>query len=483
MTNWVHQEKEWRVGRDKPGRYLMWPMRSGKSKACLDKACYQYRKGNIAGLIIIGPNGVHLNWIRNQVPQWVPKNINYRAFAWIHTRRGDQDQIDLWNELVTHEGFKILAVNFDALREEENKVAMRRFIKACGGKFMLVVSEGHHVGRPGAKRTFQTRSLARHAAFRVVESGTGLLQSPLKAFSQFEIVQPGCIGFETFGEFKLRYADWEIYQKGTGGAKRARVKNYKNIEELRKKISKYTSVVLREDIHDMPTLIRTERAVVMSPQQRLAYLEIVNEHMLAIESGITIDATDAGARMMKLQQVLGGYVMKDGSIHTIDPLPPIMWALYDEIKGTLPGKSIIWCRFREDIRRVRKWLDHHFKPTATVEFHGGIASAIQREDNRRAFQFNSNVLFMLGTPAAGGEGIEMSAADAVIYFSSTPNAIHVAQSEERATMIGGKSIAIVRLRTYGTVDDRNWEIVEGKESLHDTLSGHGLKQLLLQTEV
>lgn len=483
MTNWAHQQKEWDIGRNRRGRYLMWPMRSGKSKACIDKACFQYKKNAINGLLIVAPNGVHLNWTKNQLPLWMWPGIDYRAFAWSTPRRGEQDQIDLWNDMINHDGLKVFSINFDALKHQENRVAVKRFLLNCQHKFMLIVSEGHHIGRPGTRRTFFTRSLARHAAFRMVESGTGLLQSPLKAFTQFEVVEKGCLGFEDYGSFKVQYADWEVYQRGTGGAKRARVKNFKNIEELRTKISKFTSVVLRQDIHDMPSLIRVDRPVIMSDLQRRAYLEIVNEHVLAIDSGVVIDARDAGARMMKLQQVLNGYVMKDGSIHTIDPLPPIMWSLYDELCGTLPGKSIIWCRFREDIRRVRKWLDQHFKPHATVEFHGGITGAFEREANRMAFQSDDRVLFMLGIAATGGEGLDMSVADSVIYFSSTPNAVHVTQSEERATAIGGKSVGIIRLRTYGTVDDRNWKIVDGRLALHDTLSGSGLKQLLLQTEI
>jgi hypothetical protein len=68
--DWTHQAREYRIGRDKRARALIWPMRSGKSKACIDKACYQFEQGRIEGVIVIAPNGVHLNWTHNEIPKW-----------------------------------------------------------------------------------------------------------------------------------------------------------------------------------------------------------------------------------------------------------------------------------------------------------------------------------------------------------------------------------------------------------------------------
>jgi hypothetical protein len=58
----------------------------------------------------------------------------------------------------------------------------------------------------------------------------------------------------------------------------------------------------------------------------------------------------------------------------------------------------------------------------------------------------------------------------------------IAQAEERATVKGGKSVSIVRIRHYGTVDDRLWDIVDGNRSLADTITGQGLRDLLMKTD-
>ena len=483
MADYLHQAREFKVGRNKRSRYLIWPMRSGKSKACIDKACYQYGEGRIEGVVVVAPNGVHLNWVRNEIPKWAwPENGEHVAFAWQTEKRGDFEQIDRFNALLRHGELKWFAVNMEALPHPECRAAMRKFLAACNRKFMLIVSEGHHFGRPGAKRTFQLRSLALHAAFKQMESGTPLLNSPLRAFTQMDVLHKGWSGFSNFSDFEERYADYEPARRGSG-RQYMKLTGYKNMDELRAKIAPLISVVMRDEIADMPALIPVDRFVVMSDKQRKAYLEMVSHHLVALDQG-TVTAKEGGARVQKLQQILNGYVMdtERGGIITVDDEAPIYRALLEQVDGTLPGKSLVWCRYREDIRRVVAFLKAHGYRNSVLEYHGGIHQD-DREPTRLAFQNDKRKLVCVGGLGVGGEGLDFSAADAVIYFSSTPDAIKLRQSEERATMIGGKSVAVVRIRTPGTVDDRNWEIVDGKATLADTVSGRGLRDLLMATDI
>lgn len=476
MNDWAHQAREWRVGRDKRARYLIWPMRSGKSKACIDKAVFQYEQARIEGVIVIAPNGVHLNWAENEIPKWGCG----KTFAWQTPKRDDPVQVAAMAALFAAPGMKWFCVNMEALKHLDCRQACRKFIASCHKHFMMIVSEAHHFGRPGSKRTFMARSMGLHATFRQLESGTPVLNSPLRAFSQFEILKPSALGFPKYRPFQDRYADYEMGRRGTGRSYK-KLKEYKNLDELRSKIAPWSSVVLREDIHDMPELIRTVRPVVMSDMQRKVYLEMAARHLAEI-GNMEVSAKDGGARVQKLQQILNGYMMTaTGEIVTVDPDPPIYRALLDEIEGTLPGKSLVWCRYREDIRRVANLL--RSEKWGFVEYHGGITDIEKREAGRKQFNTDPKKQVCIGQPQAGGEGRDFSAADAVIFFSSIPNAIVVAQAEERATMKGGRTVAIVRICTPGTVDDRNWEIVDRNIELADTLSGHGLRDLLLATDV
>jgi hypothetical protein len=481
--DWAHQAKEFRIGREKRKRYLNWPMRSGKTKAVIDKACYQYEKDRVMGVLVLAPNGVHLNWAQNEIPKWSwPELGDMRVFAWSTPRRGDWDQVRGLEEICTPTTeLRWFCVNMEALKEDDNKIAIRKFLNSLPQnesgrrKLMLVVSEAHHFGHPGAKRTYQARSLSLWAEFVTEESGTPVLNSPLRAFSQYEVLEEKALGFATFSEFKKEYA----VEIGIPNTRRTRVVSYKNLPNLTKQLAKWTSTVVREDIHDMPPLLRVERPVIMSEAQRRAYNEMVEHHLIEIE-GVDVDAEDAGARMAKLQQIINGYLMKDGQILTVDDDAPIYDALLEQVDGTLPGKTLIWCRFKEDIRRcLRKLTKVGYR---CVQYHGDVPLAI-RERDRKLFNSSRDLDIMLGQPQAGGEGLDFSGADAVIYFSCLPNTITMVQSEERATVVGGKAITIVRLRTHGTVDDRLWEIVDGNIALADVVSGRGLRDLLRETKI
>lgn len=312
-ARWLHQEKEFKEHANSRSRALIWPMRSGKSRALIDVASVQFKRGAILGAIIIAPNGVHLNWARNEIPKW--SSARGRVFAWETTKQRVKEP--QWRAFLRYEGPRWLCVNMDALIRSDCRTAIREFLRAIDHQFFLGVSEAHHFGRPGAKRTHYLRSLAWHANFVRTETGTPILTGPLRAFSQYEVLAPGALGFETFKEFKENYAEVEKARRGSRSYEK--IARYKNLDQLKRKIAQWSSLVLREELGDMPSLIRTERPVVMSEAQRVAYVEMVKRHLLEVgEEPVT--AKDGGPRMMKLQQILSGFVAdtERGIIHTIE---------------------------------------------------------------------------------------------------------------------------------------------------------------------
>ena len=163
-------------------------------------------RDSINGVIVISPNGVHLNWV-TEILKHSP--IPAHAVAWSTPKRADFEQRAKLNKLHRYPGLKWLTINMEALKHLDCRQEVKRFIASCHGKFMLIVSEAHHFGRPGSKRTYFARSLGLHAAFRQNESGTPVLNSPLRAFSQFEILQPKALGYETFTDFADQFAEYE----------------------------------------------------------------------------------------------------------------------------------------------------------------------------------------------------------------------------------------------------------------------------------
>lgn len=487
LPRWGHQAKEYQVGREKRARGFIWPMRSGKSRGCIDVACYQFRRQNpkrmVEGIIVIAPNGVHLNWQRNEIPTWGHEGINHATFAWETTKQGTPEKQREWNKFMQPRAntLRWLCVNMDALRREDCWRTLKQFKKSCHNNYMLIISEAHHFGRPGSKRTLKARNMALHANFVRWETGTPILTGPLRAFSQYEILAPGALGFDNFKDFEDHFAVLKPAGR-PGFRQRMKVDHYVNLPELTEKIAEWTSLVLRSELKGMPKVLPPiERPVVMNEGQRQAYLTMVAKHLAEIE-GTAMTVPDAGPRMMKLQQILHGWVMdtKSGRILTIDEDAPIFDACLEEIRGTFPGKALVWCRFKEDCRRLAKKLKERRMPV--LEYWSDF-TIDQREANRAVFLQPDDMSTMIGTPDCGGEGLNFSTATAVIFFSMPPNARLAAQAAERATVMDGKTISLVRMRHYGTVDDRIWEIIDGNVALADTITGTGLRKVLEATDL
>ena len=75
-----HQRKAFYMSRDKKAFALLMEQGTGKTKVIIDNAAYLYGKGEITALVVIAPNGVHRNWIREvntHMPDWCPRKSFY----------------------------------------------------------------------------------------------------------------------------------------------------------------------------------------------------------------------------------------------------------------------------------------------------------------------------------------------------------------------------------------------------------------------
>lgn len=479
---WAHQRRELEGHCEDEARALIWSMRTGKTKAIVDQAFRLHDLGAIRAVLILAPNGVHLNWTLNEVPKhsW---HGNYQACAW-SSRLSREGNVHFGMDLClaqarSHLNLKFLSVNSEALINERAQDAISVFLRKHEGRVMLVADECHDFRRPGSSRTALARALARRCSHRRILSGTPLLNSPLHAFSQFELLHKGALGFDKYSDFKRQYAE---YEKEYGKGQRAydRLVGYKNLDELRGRMAPMASVVLREDCGDMPDLVRTERPVELSDRQAEAYRDMVRE--LLIEVGNErVTAVSGGAKVLKLQQILGGFVLKPGGdVVSIDDEPPILDALEEQVVGAWPSKVVVWCRFQEDIRRVCARLDRMGTPR--VQFHGRMPDGV-REAELRKFQLFDGPMVLVGQPVAGGVGRDMSAADTIIWYTHVADAIITEQANERATARGGRRVDVVSLTNPGTVCDDIRRSNEAKVSLADVVTGRGLRDLLLRTRV
>ena len=480
---WKHQLREYLASRALKARALLWGMRTGKTKVVVDTAFWLHGQKRIKGMIVFAPNGVHLNWITRELPKHAWED--YRGVAWrsAFARHRNERFLRMLESVCDPkaEELRIFAVNVEILHLKPIRKALGRFLRSCEYKVLLVADECHAFRRAGAKKTGFIRGFSRLCPYKRILSGTAVLNSPIHAFSQFEILEKKALGFGTLKSMKLKYCIMERARfRGKQGVRFFnKVVGYKDLPDLRLRMAKWSSVVLREDVDDMPTLLQTERPVEMSAAQEAAYRRLLKDAILELEDR-DLPVLRGGPLRTKLHQITGGFFIDDrGEVVDVDPSPPILDALVDEVEGALPNKMIVWCRFREDIRRVVERLRRQgYSP---VQIHGGVSEGKRAEALRR-FREDPTCTILVGQPAVGGQGLDLSTASTIIWYTSVQDGIITAQANERATAKGGGTVTIVTITTPGTVDDDIRLSNAGKVKLADTISGVGLRDLLLRMQ-
>ena len=110
-----------------------------------------------------------------------------------------------------------------------------------------------------------------------------------------------------------------------------------------------------------------------------------------------------------------------------------------------------------------------------VDYYG-LTPQDQRDKNKDAFQNDSKVRFLVGTPQTAGYGLTLTAANTVIYYSNGYDLEKRLQSEDRAHRIGQKkSVTYVDLMADDTVDEKIVQALRKKINIASEVLGEELK--------
>ncbi len=127
-------------------------------------------------------------------------------------------------------------------------------------------------------------------------------------------------------------------------------------------------------------------------------------------------------------------------------------------------RAVIFTQFNEMGRILQRALATRFQVEADF-YHGGL-TAPQREAMVEAFQDPEGPPAFIVSLKAGGTGLNLTAASAVIHYDRWWNPAVEDQATDRAHRIGQtKHVNVYRLVTVGTLEERVAELLETKRAL------------------
>jgi len=517
-TPYKHQLECFELSKDAPYWGILFEQRCGKTKVAIDTAAYQYHKGVIDALLIIAPNNVHVNWVRDELPTHMPDDVKPMVMLWQSNKMGLKYMQKQAQELLKHNGLAILAVNVDAIITPKLRDYLTEFFRAR--TVMTVIDESLDISAHDSKRTEIALKIGRRSRIRRILDGTPSDATPLGLYSQCDFLQPGLLGQTNFFAFKRRYAvlerrdvgqrnrmcpdcvngtpDGEVCLRcaGTGWVGNREIQTvtgYKNLPELNERLMNFCTRVTRAQCADLPPKIYQKEFFQLSPKQRKHYDELRDDARTEFQSG-TVSVALALTRIMRLQQITSNHIpiggdfapcpqcLGDGCEHCLDTgvvEEPRTVKVVDEendpradalerVVSKLDGQGIVWAKFKPDVDTAIRVLK---KLGKKVGRYDGTTSVNERVLVKEAFQ-RGEIDVIVGNSRAGGRGIDLSCANWMVYYSHDWSLRNRRQSEDRAQSLKKQeSVLYVDLVAIDTVDEKILETLRHQKNFADIVVG------------
>ena len=447
-------------------------MGTGKSKVCIDNAGILYEQRKIDTFIVIAPKGVYRNWANLEIPTHLPDTIEHKMVVWKASpnKKQKQNLLDLFEEF---DGLRIFIMNVEALSTVKGVKYLEKLL--LHSRAMLAVDESTTIKSPKARRTKALIKLGKNAMYRRVLSGFPVTQSPMDLWAQCRFMDERLLGDcgKSFHQFQHRYAIMK--KRSVGSHSFNMVVGYRNLDQLTQILSGFSSRVLKKDCLDLPDKVYVQRNVSMTDEQKRIYKDLKEYAMAHLDDHEFMTANNVMTQLLRMQQVLSGHTKSDeGNVIEVkdNRLNELMDCL-EEVEG----KTIIWSRFRYDVKRIEAALSQLHGHHSVVSYFGDTTDEA-RSTAIEKFQ-NGKAQYFVGNPQTGGMGITLTAAQNVIYFANSFDLAVRTQSEDRAHRIGQKNnVTYIDLICEGTIDERIVKALRNKMDIASVVMGEELKEWL-----
>lgn len=415
-----YQEKAVNLSADRRSYALFLEMGLGKTAIAITNIGMLVLANRLTGVLILSPKGVHKQWIEEQFPEHFDERIKYKAHIWT----GTVPNLKRGKEQLT-----VLSMNIDAIRTKNGYKVASEFLNEHKDSSMLVIDESHAIKTGSSQRTKAAWALGQMATYRRIMTGTPISKNVADLWSQFKFLDDRILGHRYFTSFKNHYLIM-------GGYEGRQIVGQKNVEELYRGIAPHSYRLTKAEALDLPEKIYIRRRYEMNEICAHHYNSLKKNFLTMLDSGEIVDVNNAVSCLLRLQQVLSGYLPADeGETFEVFSDDRIQQML--EILDQTDGQAVIWARFTQDVLRIVEILNKEYGSKSAVAYYGGNVS--DRSESVKSF-LSKEARFFVSNPAAGGTGLNLqtSGCQTVIFYNNDFNYITRAQAEDRTHRLGMK---------------------------------------------
>ena len=398
--------------------------------------------------IIIAPTSVCHNW-ENELDRFAP-TLSLDRF-------GPGDRAALVGALGPGD---VLVASYGLLHTEAKCLSGREWQVA-------VFDEAQALKNADTRRARASRQIP--AAFRVALTGTPIENRLEDLWSLFNLINPGLLG--TRQSFQKRFAaasapstEENAVSEGQSAARQA----------LRALVRPF---ILRRTKSEVLTELppRTEQVIEVDlPDDERAFYEALRRNALAsLEAAKQEDAEGSQkfsilTELMKLRRACCAPALIDpGTSLTGAKLSAFMELVEELVRGG--HKALVFSQFVGCLSEARRLLD---AAGYGYQYLDGSTPDRERQAAVAAFQSGKGDLFLISLKA-GGQGLNLTAADYVIHLDPWWNPAVEDQASDRAYRLGQqRPVTVYRLVARGTVEESILKLHRSKRALAaDVLEG------------
>lgn len=391
--------------------------------------------------------------------------INYEAVR-LHTRLAPYGSIRL-QRCIEHGGTHESIAKCEVHPKELNEFGFRS----------VVADEAHRIIDPKAKQTRACWSVFHGptVSYRIAMTGTPISDNVADLWSIGHAIAPQ--DFPTKSDFVDRYAllAWNRYASLDIVGVRPDTR-----DELRRLLYPRMRRMLKAIVlPHLPAKVREMREAPMTPAQAKMYREMEEELLAETETGEFVIAPSNLTKALRLLQFSSSTCeIIDDHVRLKEPSAKLDVLM--EVLDELGDRQVAVCAAsRQLIELAAARLNAHKPSPITYRLLTGAVPQAVRPQNLDDFA-EGRARVMLFTLAAGGVGVNLTAADTIVFLQRSWSMLENRQAEDRVHRIGSErheSITIVDIVAPDTIEvrqlrrlreklERLEEIVGDRERMH-----------------
>jgi SNF2 family DNA or RNA helicase len=472
-------------------------MGTGKTKCVLDEVLnyiIRLEANQIIKVVIVCPKSLMINWQR-EIQQNIPTDLFYTTVVQL---KGELSSIDTMMEAFSQPTrIKFFIVSYDSVPAMLDQLMLLK-------PTMLVCDESHYIKNSESKRFKGVRKLAEVSAMRRILTGTPVANTILDIWSQFEILRPGALGFNTFAAFKREYC--KINKVGPF----EKIEGYKNIDKLKENMSRMSFLVKKDQCLDLPDQIYDTHYVEMPPKMAEIYKQFNDNFCVLLDNGTEISTEFLIVQMLRLSQICcgivgaterfmedaldidGGSIQEEKTRSILTQIPGAdlkMTEMLEDVQEVVNegSKVIIWSRFRLDNKILQSRLNDMGIWNGVFD---GSTSERDRQDIVDAFNSNDDFKVIIANTGSGGVGLTLLGTKTCpchtsFFYSNDFSYGKRQQAEARNHRIGQVNKVLYRDYVYkGTIEEYICSKLQKKKDLSEAVKNVGeLKDFLLHGRI